>query len=103
MEDLKKLGFFETGDNKLTEDQKKELLEKKQKDMEALEAISNPTPGKEGYSCKKAKAKIAETGLEVEVRPPCSEGYCCGTAWSKDVEEEASLADDFKDSVDPLK
>jgi len=29
MEDLKKLGFFETGDNKLTDEKKKELLEKK--------------------------------------------------------------------------
>lgn len=71
--------------------------------MEALEAISNPTPGKDGYSCAKAKAKLVGTEVEVEVRPPCATDYCCGTAWTKDIEEDASLAEEFKNSKDPAK
>jgi len=71
--------------------------------MEALEAISNPTPGKEGYSCAKAKAKIAGSEIEVEVRPPCSTGYCCGTAWTKDIDQKDAMGEDFKNSKDPLK
>lgn len=43
MEDLKKLGFF---DGTLSEDEKKKLIEKKQKEEEAFEALANPTPGK---------------------------------------------------------
>lgn len=103
MEDLKKLGFFETGADKLSDEKKKELLDKKQKNAEDYQKYTNPVPGKTGSSCAKAKAKITGSDVEVEVRPPCSEGYCCGTAWSVGIEEDISLGEEYKNSKDPLK
>lgn len=103
MNELKKAGLFEAG--KLDEAAKKALIEKNQAAAAAASAAANPIIGKDGFPCTRFEDGKDEDGEVKYSRPACAKDYCCGTAWSAEVDEDDTIVDkvSFHVSSDPLK
>lgn len=93
MNELKNAGLFEAG--KLDDDAKKALIKKTEDAAKAAAEASNPIKGKKGFPCVRYEDGKDDDGEVIYKRPACAEaeGFCCGTAWSPEVDEDDTIVD----------